>query len=229
MGHTRWSRRERRTPSRSCTEAILRTFARRRRAMTACRRRGFFVAPEATDMGDNGSLFGTPRQGGGRRWFMIRSSFDPSILSAALVVVSVGCKSAPGDSRPAPAQSAASAVASTVTAVAAPSPGGGICDPQPYPRRCDPACKSAHARALASTCGAQTRAFISAVPDQMELGKCLVGCRKAGTDSTCVGAADKAGCECQLACYRSLPADARDQAEAAERCYAQAIAAACGG
>jgi hypothetical protein len=99
---------------------------------------------------------------------------------------------------------------------------------QPYKRRCDAGCKAANAQAVTTTCAAETSAFSSAVPNKLELGKCLVGCRKPGSDSSCVGAADEAACRCQLACYRSLPADVLEKAKAAERCYAKAVTSACG-
>jgi hypothetical protein len=87
--------------------------------------------------------------------------------------------------------------------------------------------KSAHAKAIMGECATETRAFTNAVPNQLELGKCLVGCRKPGIDTSCVGAPDREVCECQLACYRSLPGDAIEKAKSAERCYSKAVAAAC--
>lgn len=140
----------------------------------------------------------------------------------------LACKAGSGDPTPTATTPASALVVATTKGPTAVPGGDGICEAQPYAHRCDPACKHAHETAIRSTCAAETNAFTTAVPSQSELGKCLVGCRKPGSDSTCIGAADKAGCECQLACYRSLPAAAIEKAKAAERCYARAILAACG-
>jgi hypothetical protein len=164
---------------------------------------------------------------------MTARSLDLSAALVPVVVLTLGCKSSPGDA--APTAASVSGAASTAPSVAAPvapvAPaargGDGLCDPQPYAHRCDATCKSAHKTAIGSTCASETAAFTKAVPNPADLGRCLVGCRKPGTDSTCVGAADKEGCECQLGCYRVLPRDVLEKAKAAERCYASAIEASC--
>lgn len=157
-----------------------------------------------------------------------------SVVLTAALVAATGCKQGSNDVGAAASATAVTAAAAAVATVAAASTtnassarGDDMCGKQPLRRRCEAGCKAANAQAVTATCAVETRAFSAAVPDKLELGKCLVGCRKPGSDSSCVGAADEAACRCQLACYRSLPPDALEKAKAAERCYARAVAAAC--
>lgn len=162
------------------------------------------------------------------------------VVLTSVFVAAIGCKQgssdAPGGGAAASAiASSPGAVVAAVTAVAATAAGGAsvrsgddICSTQPLRRRCESECKAANAHAVTVACAAETNAFSAAVPNKAGLGKCLVGCRPPGSDSSCVGAADEAACRCQLGCYRSLPPDVLEKAKAAERCYAKAVAPACG-
>jgi hypothetical protein len=96
-----------------------------------------------------------------------------------------------------------------------------------HKKRCDPACKAAHASAVATTCKAETDAMNKSVPDPLGMGKCLVACRTKGEDTSCVGPPDAAGCACQVECYKKLPGNAVENAKAAGRCYDKAVASAC--
>jgi hypothetical protein len=141
------------------------------------------------------------------------------------------CSSKPDES-PKPAATAATLASAAPTAApaataAASSEREDFCKAQGYKRRCDPGCKAAHAKAVSTTCGKETQAFTAAVPNQAEFGKCLIACRKPTSDGSCVGAPDREGCECQLACYRALPPDAIEKAKVAARCYNREVASAC--
>jgi hypothetical protein len=160
------------------------------------------------------------------------------VHAVCFVVVSLACKQA--DPTPAPSSATATvtptatppnATAATPSAATSTEANAGssgdYCAMQPYARRCDPGCKAAHKTALSTTCGTETNAFLGAVPNQVEMGKCLVKCRGAGEDTTCVGAQTKAECECKLACYKALPGDAVAKAKTAGACYDKAVASAC--
>lgn len=100
-----------------------------------------------------------------------------------------------------------------------------------YPKRCDDACKNAFASTITSTCAREMKAFNAAMLADRALSKqlsaCLLACRKPGDDSSCVGPPDQAGCDCQTACYRNLPAALTEKAKAADACSSKAVAPVC--
>lgn len=125
-----------------------------------------------------------------------------------------------------PGASVATSATPNATPSATPAGGDDFCKLQPYPKRCDAACKAAFHKAVEGTCAADIKAFTNATSDPA-FGKCVLACRPPGSDGSCVGAADKAGCECQTKCYRSLPPDALEKAKRAARCYEPQILPAC--
>ncbi len=100
-----------------------------------------------------------------------------------------------------------------------------LCQGQPYKRRCEKSCKDAQQEAFKNRCKAEAAAFTGS--NDASFGKCMTDCRDPNADSTCVGAADRKSCECQLKCYLALPALELNLARAAARCYHKEIAAAC--
>lgn len=139
------------------------------------------------------------------------------------------CKSSPDETPKAASAAPRLAVPATASgSAAASSDEADFCRAQGYKRRCDPACKAAHVRAISKACVNETRTFTLAVPNQKEFSACLVACRKPTTEkSTCVGAPDREGCACQLQCYASLPPDVIEKAKEATRCYNRELASAC--
>jgi hypothetical protein len=102
-----------------------------------------------------------------------------------------------------------------------------FCKAQPYKRRCEKACKEAQAKAITTTCKDETSAYKAWSESETKFGKCMLECTKPGGDSTCIGAIDKATCDCQLKCYEALPKDVLERARAAARCYQKETASAC--
>jgi len=161
------------------------------------------------------------------------STVRVSCVCALLAAPFDSCRSKPDDTPTPTAAAAAAASASPAAPVTASATASvsteqaDFCKGQGYTRRCEPGCKAAHAKAVTTACANETQAFTAAVPNQLAFGKCLVACRKRTSDGTCVGAPDREGCECQLACYRALPQDAIQKAKIAARCYDREVASAC--
>ena len=145
-------------------------------------------------------------------------------------VTFVGCDKKQPEPAPKPETSGTSGTsnpASTPSASSSAAIGAedDLCKGQPYKRRCDQGCKDAQQEAFNKTCKAEAAAFTGS--NDTSFGKCMTACRVPKADSTCVGAVDRASCECQLKCYLALPPIELNLARAAARCYHKQIAAAC--
>ena len=138
-------------------------------------------------------------------------------------------QNAPSPSATPAATPTAPAVATTAAPAATPSsapstkPLEKVC---PFPRRCDDACKKAHFTAI-DACSAEWKAIEKSVPKVKEMGECTARCLKTANNAGCVGAANKAECDCTEKCLEVATATERTLGEPYLRCYANAVAAAC--